>query len=44
MKVLKNQLNSNKEESKEHDKYADLLNNLYQKGIIDVESNFIEED
>ena len=44
VKDLKNQLTSNKEESKEHDKYADLLNNLYQKGIIDAEGNFLEED
>ena len=31
------------EESKEHDKYVDLFNELFHKGIIDKNGEFIDQ-
>ena len=42
MKSLKEQLQSKGEETKENDNYADLLNDLFQKGIIDEHGKFIK--
>ena len=42
VKSLKEQLQSKGEETKENDNYADLLNDLFQKGIIDEHGKFIK--
>ena len=39
---LRNKLKDKDEESKEHDKYVDLLNELFRKGIINSNVNFLK--
>ena len=41
---LKNELETNREIIDKNDKYADLLNDLFHKGIIDEEGNFLDEN
>ena len=40
---LTKKLNDKEKEAKQNEKYADLLSDLFQKGIIDAEGNFIQE-
>ena len=39
---LHNQLKIKDEEVKQNEKYVDLLSDLFQKGIIDADVNFIQ--
>ena len=39
---LRNKLKEKDEESKEHDKYVDLLNELFSQGIIDSNEEFLK--
>ena len=39
---LTKELESSEKKTDKHDEYADLLNSLYHKGIIDNKENFIE--
>ena len=39
---LKDEIVRNKEVYETNDKYADLLNDLFQRGIIDSKGNFID--
>ena len=39
---LTKELESSEKKTDKHDEYADLLNNLYHKGIIDNKGSFIE--
>ena len=41
---LKNELETNREIIDKNDKYADLLNDLFHKGIIDEEGNFLDDN
>ena len=43
IKKLNEQLNDKQKEIRKSEKYGDLLSDLFQKGIIDNEGNFIEE-
>ena len=40
--ILSQELTSAKKESDKNDDYAELLNSLYHKGIIDDKGNFLE--
>ena len=40
---LKDEMQRNKEVYETNDKYADLLNDLFHKGIIDSDGNFIDK-
>lgn len=40
---LTEELEAAKMASKEQDEYAELLNNLFKKGIIDSQGNFVED-
>ena len=41
---LTKKLNEKEKEIEKHEKYADLLSDLFQKGIIDGEGNFIQDN
>ena len=41
---LKNELRMSQDVRDKSDKYADLLNDLFHKGIIDEDGNFINDD
>ena len=41
---LNTKLTQKEKESQESQKYADLLSDLYEKGIIDADGNFINEN
>ena len=41
---LKNELETNREIIDKNDKYADLLNDLFHKGVIDEEGNFLDDN
>ena len=43
IKNLTQQLKKKEEEIKDNEKYGDLLSDLFQKGIIDEEGNFIND-
>ena len=44
IKVLKDELRMSQDVRDKSDKYADLLNDLFHKGIIDEDGNFINDD
>ena len=41
---LKNELETNREIIDKNDKYADLLNDLFHKGLIDKEGDFLDDN
>ena len=43
IQLLKNELEDKDKESNQQDKYAKLLNNLFYKGIIDEDGNFLNQ-
>ena len=44
IKVLKDELRMSQDVRDKSNKYADLLNDLFHKGIIDEDGNFINDD
>ena len=44
IKSLTQQLKEKDKEINKNEKYADLLSDLFQKGIIDSQGNFIDQD
>ena len=44
IKVLKDELRMSNDVRNKSDKYADLLNDLFHKGIIDEYENFFNDD
>ena len=43
IQLLKNELEDKDKESNQQDKYAKLLNNIFHKGIIDEDGNFLNQ-
>ena len=44
IELLRKELELKEKESDQQDKYALLLNNLFNKGIIDEDGNFLNQD